>query len=142
MKKTRGKKVKVNSRKRLSKPASLFKRFFPVFLIVAVFLNIAILFSLDNLTGNVVSVYSEPPAATPSESELNPENVYSEPPAATPSESELNPENVYSEPPAATPSESEIISSNFNFSTPLIAGVAILLVLIVIVFLIRKVRKR
>ncbi|MEK6913923.1 MAG: hypothetical protein AABW47_04625 [Nanoarchaeota archaeon] len=124
MKKTRGKKVKVNSRKRLSKPASLFKRFFPVFLIVAVFLNIAILFGLDNLTGNVITGQVE--------SEILPSNPQT--PSSTPESTQL-PSNPQ------TPSGFGA-ASNFNFSTPLIAGIAILLVLIVIVFLIRKVKKR
>ena len=54
MKKTRGKKVKVSSHKKLNKLAPFFKRFFPVILLVAIF-AIVVLSNYTNSTGHVVT---------------------------------------------------------------------------------------
>jgi hypothetical protein len=55
MKKIRGKKEKSNSNKKSMKQVSFFKRFFPVILIAAILLLVAIFFNVTNSTGNVIT---------------------------------------------------------------------------------------
>jgi len=140
MKKTRGKR-NINSRKRLNKPVSFFKRFFPVVLIVAVLLNITILFGLDNSTGNVITGQVE--------FEVLPSNPQS--PSSIQESTQLpsNPQSPSNIPESTKlPTNPQSPSTNIpspttpNFSTSLIAGIAILIALIGIVFLIRKNKKK
>ena len=121
------KKGKINFNKKLNKSNLFFKIFFPVLLLVVIVLLLGIiLFNTFNPTGNAITGYAELP--------INPQTPST---ISEPTELPTNPQ---------APSDSNSLDS-FSFeNTPLwikiIAGIVILLILIAIIFLIKRLVKR
>ena len=127
MKKKRG---KINSNKRLSKSNSFFKTFLPVLLVVIALLLGIILFNTINPTGNAIT-------------EDSPENTPNLEMVPAPSEISTAPENTPNLEMVPDPRETSNFLDSFSFEdTPLwikiSVGIVILLILIAIIFLIKK----
>ena len=77
MKKTRGKKIKANSHKKINKPVLFFKRFFPILLIIGSILLIAIILNISS-TGNAITGYAsdELPAPVTTAPDLTTSNLF------------------------------------------------------------------